>query len=76
MIMREPKLYRPSNGTEGECFMSQFCENCTKDDADNDMFCDIIAYTMACDVDDPEYPKEWIYLSNGRPTCTAFEVRS
>jgi hypothetical protein len=68
------ELYRPSNGTEGECFKGAFCEKCTKDDPDNDSFCDIIAETMAYGVDDPEYPREWVYGENG-PECTAFEKR-
>lgn len=67
--------YRPANGTEGEAFEAQWCANCWRDAAfsygDGDS-CTIIADAMAFDVDDPEYPKQWI-IEAGRPLCTAFE---
>lgn len=50
------RKYRPSNGTEGMIFM--------------DKFCDIISNTMAYDINDPEYPKEWIYNEKNEPVCT------
>lgn len=61
--------YRPSNGTEGDWFMSQFCDRCAKDTEASP--CPIIAATMALDVDDPDYPEEWIEDDSG-PRCTAF----
>lgn len=73
--------YRPSNGTEGECFFEAWCRFCARDKAmsegknydecDDNEVCQIIADTFAYDVDDPKYPKEWIVKSDG-PTCTAF----
>ena len=67
-----PTLYRPSNGTEGECFINDFCGMCERDkDAEEGEGCPILAATMAYDVDDPKYPREWICTSNG-PKCTAF----
>lgn len=67
------RLYRPSNGTEGECFQGQWCERCTKDDADNEVYCDILTRTAAFGIEDPEYPKEWTYGDDGQPICTAFD---
>ena len=69
---RDGAKYRPSNGTEGEMFMERWCYRCTKDDQQN-VFCPIIAKTMAFDVDNPEYPSEWQYNPQGQPICTAFE---
>jgi hypothetical protein len=65
--MAEP--YRPSNGTEGESFMGQWCSRCRKDSEEKP--CPIIGWTMAVDVDDPNYPKEWVQDAKG-PRCTAF----
>ena len=74
--------YRPSNGTEGECFFESWCCHCARDKAmregedfdacDDDEECDIIGDTFAYDIDHPKYPKEWIYDVNGVPCCTAF----
>ena len=64
------KKYRPSSGTEGMIFNSHFCERCKKD---QDLEpCEIIFLAMSYDVDEPEYPKEWI-IKNNKPMCTAFE---
>lgn len=61
--------YRPSNGTEGDCFFAAWCCKCQRDKAmregmdvdecDDNERCDIIANTMCYDVEDEEYPKEW-----------------
>lgn len=74
------KPYRPGSGTEGMAFDEHWCNHCTRDlayreggdDANPAIACQIIADTFAYDVDDPEYPKEWIYGRDGRPCCTAF----
>lgn len=71
--------YQPSNGTEGESFICHWCGNCARsgapnrpDDAGHELMgCSITGMTMAFDVDDPEYPKEWVYGADG-PMCTAF----
>jgi len=68
------KPYRPSNGTEGDMFQEKFCEKCVYDDYDNDVYCEILGDSMAFNVDDKEYPKEWTYDKNGCPTCTAFNT--
>ncbi|MDQ3288657.1 MAG: hypothetical protein M3Q42_10445 [Pseudomonadota bacterium] len=59
--------YRPSNGTEGDGFMAQWCDRCAKL-AD----CEIVTATMAYDVEDDEYPGEWIEDEANGPRCTAF----
>ena len=76
------KKYQPSNGTEGEMFMDAWCSECQRDkpmregvdydECDADECCDILANTMAYDVDDPEYPSEWQFGEDGQPRCTAF----
>jgi len=69
-------LYQPSNGSEGEWFMGQFCYQCSKMpincDAKNQ--CMIQLSTFAWNIEDKEYPKEWRYV-DGEPTCTAFVDR-
>lgn len=71
------KPYRPSNGTEGEIFQETWCAGCEADRGfreDHERFdgCPIIANTMALAIDDPDYPKEWVYRSDGQPMCSAF----
>lgn len=74
------KPYRPSNGTEGDYFHAASCARCTKwersaDPDDCDRGCHIEAYALAYDIDDVEYPDEWIIGPDGQPTCTAFDQR-
>mgnify|MGYP006370446389 CR=1 FL=1 len=71
----EVKLYRPSNGTEGEMFISHWCGTCEHErerrenpDADG---CEIVTWTMALPITDGQYPHEWQYGPNG-PRCTAY----
>ncbi len=63
--------YRPSNGTEGDCFRAQWCDKCAKD-ANHD--CRILARTLAFSEEDDRYPKEWVYNDVDEPCCTAFEL--
>lgn len=75
------KPYRPSNGTEGHCFMEHWCANCARDkpwsegkDYDScgpEEICSIIGNTMSEDIHSTDYPKEWVYGDNG-PMCSAF----
>ena len=67
------KIYRPANGTEGDIFMQHFCYKCIHDDLENENYCHILNRTLVHEVDDEEYPKEWIYNEDGRPVCTEFE---
>lgn len=79
MAVHRIRLYQPSNGTEGEYFFAQWCERCDRDDTMNgradwehaEKVCQIIGDTMAYNITDPEYPKEWRYGRHG-PECTAF----
>jgi len=65
-----PVPYRPSNGTEGMGFFERWCDRCRKEPD-----CPIIADTMIYDVDDSEYPKEWVAddASGNGARCTVFE---
>lgn len=82
-----PKPFRPSNGTHGGIFMEHFCFRCERDrpyreDPDGGHEgCRIMAYSMAYNLGDPEYPKEWIIDDDAHPgdiggphgaRCTAF----
>jgi hypothetical protein len=74
----ECRKYRPSNGTEGDSFISHFCCNCARSDHnqpqsddDADVGCEILGDTFMLDVDDPAYPPQWIEDESG-PRCTAF----
>jgi len=72
------KPYRPSNGTEGDYFMADFCNKCAREaayrrDPDANDCCDILVMTFAVGIDDPAYPKEWVTDDKG-PRCTAFEL--
>jgi hypothetical protein len=81
-IERAGQKYQPSNGTEGDIFMSAWCCECQRDrsmregdpieECDDNQRCDIIANTMFYDVSDPAYPSEWQYGQDGQPRCTAF----
>ena len=82
MKARAGEKYRPSNGTEGECFFSSWCCHCARDksmregdpldECDDNEVCKIIADTFAYEVDDPRYPAEWQYEKDGQPCCIAF----
>lgn len=71
MIGKPIRLYRPSNGTEGGGFIDYWCSQCERDINED---CDILARSFAHDIDEPEYPREWIYDTDG-PRCTAFIER-
>src|SRR3990167_10118962 len=68
---RETIKYRPSCGTEGMNFMEVFCCKCAKDDGQG-YGCNIAGRTFKYEINDPQYPSEWIYDENKKPTCTAF----
>jgi len=65
------KPYRPSNGEEGRSFMQRFCNHCAEDQT----VCEILTTAILFDIDQKDYPKEWKYDGDGRPTCTAFCAR-
>ena len=71
------KKYRPSNGTEGEGFIDEYCMHCLHEKYshtynEDDKKCEILTNTMIYDINEPEYPEEWIYDENGNPCCTAY----
>lgn len=67
------KPYQPSNGTEGIAFIEEYCMDCIKDNEENEIFCPILTKTFVSDVNDDDYPKEWICDDDGKnPRCTAF----
>ena len=68
---RKARRYRPSNGSEGECFRAQFCDRCVRDIADPG--CTIYFRSWLNDREDDDYPDEWTYDSEGRGVCTEFE---
>ncbi len=65
--------YCPSNSTSGEIFMEEFCYKCIYDNYSADLHCGILTKTMLHNIEDPEYPKEWVYDKDGYPICTKFE---
>jgi len=76
------KKYRPSNGAEGDMFMREFCESCSK--YGEETGCPILNRTMVLNADDPGYPEEWTWTKEdvkrgigvdgiGTAICTAFE---
>lgn len=71
--MRQPgEKYRPGSGSEGMWFESQFCDHCLHDNGDTKC-CDIIMMAMGFDITDKEYPQEWVYDEQGKPTCTKYQ---
>jgi hypothetical protein len=62
--------YRPSNGSEGDAFIGQFCRHCVRYEEP----CPILGATLFNDIGEPGYPKEWTHDDKGRPTCTAFQA--
>lgn len=64
--------YRPSNGSEGDWFMSQWCDRCIKDRPSRP--CPIVSNAMGLDIDHADYPAEWVQTADG-PRCTAFSRR-
>lgn len=72
-----PEKYRPCNGSEGDWFTGQFCDQCAHDakwhETENpEDGCQIFFRTMIHNTDHEEYPSEWTYDENGKPTCTKF----
>jgi hypothetical protein len=64
--------YCPSNGTEGEAFVDEFCMNCLHCDPDPDgkKQCTILLATLCFYPNDPNYPQEWTHDALGHPVCT------
>jgi len=64
------KKWRPSNGSEYDCFTFHLCNKCVKVEK-----CEIPFMAFCFDIEDPKYPKQWIYdegdFTSAR--CTAYE---
>lgn len=60
------ELYRPSNATEGDGFLAEWCGRCALD-----MHCKLVSATMRNRTGDPNYPVEWVRGPHG-PRCLAF----
>jgi hypothetical protein len=68
------KVYRPSNGTEGEMFMSRWCDRCALDEGRGGT-CDRVMRAMAYKPNEIAYPREWRirWLERGfEAWCEAF----
>lgn len=73
---RAGQQWTPSNGTEGEIFISEWCRNCGRDkvmngtvweeDAGDDDYCPILTASFCGEA------KPWVYGADGQPTCTQF----
>ena len=65
--------FRPSNGSHGDVFMGEWCEQCRKFGTDDNP-CEVLNLMMLFGTDHESYPKEIIKddstASGGR--CTAF----
>ena len=73
----EIRKYQPSNGSEGECFILDHCYQCIHGKYEHtgeieDKPCDILTRSYFLDVKDKDYPIEWQYDKDNKPTCTAF----
>lgn len=68
---RAGKPWLPANGSEFDGFYEGYCERCKHES--EDIVCEVIKLSMFHEIGEPEYPKEWIYSSDGWPTCTKFE---
>lgn len=69
-MIDQTRKYRPSNGSEGEWFMSKFCERCVKDSEARP--CRIIGLTMSLDISHKDYPRAWVEDAETGPRCTEF----
>lgn len=74
--MTTERSYRPSNGTEGACFMELHCLQCIHEKFSHsqnhdDAKCDILSRSFLHQLGEKDYPVEWVYKNN-IPTCTAF----
>ena len=74
--MKKQKTYRPSNGTEADLFMDEFCSKCAKNpiSINAKKQCNILGRMMSLSTDDKNYPAQLIII-NDKPVCTAFKDR-
>lgn len=69
------KKYQPSNGTAGEWFTDKYCMHCLHCDPNPEgaKQCDILLRSLSYDINDPEYPSEWVYNTENKPICTNYQ---
>jgi hypothetical protein len=74
------KPYCPSSGTEGSEFEDAWCGTCNRyrivDVANDIVDCQkghLIAAYATADVNDPGFPKAWVYDAEGRPSCSDWQ---
>ena len=68
-------VYCPGNGTEGDYFEAEFCDQCKNEDADAEQWCEIHNDALFYDTHEEGYPRDWWVKFNGKPTCLAFRQR-
>lgn len=73
------KTFMPSNGTEGMIFNEAFCDHCihekfTHTQKHGDLQCDIYnrSFLHWYEPTHPDYPKEWVFDTDGWSICTAW----
>ncbi|MFA6309819.1 MAG: hypothetical protein WC677_08860 [Clostridia bacterium] len=75
--MNKTDKYRPSNGTEGEIFMCNFCYHCINEkwvheQIDGDKKCELLNKMILLDADDKDYPEELTYDEKGFAICKSY----
>ena len=70
--MGKVRKYCPSNGSEGDGFISGWCEKCRYEGFTEDTYCAILSDSYVYSVDDDRFPSQWRYDDDGKPVCTAF----
>lgn len=73
--MSTNELYRPSNGSEGEWFINEYCMHCMHCDPDPHGLkqCQILCASLCYSVNEEGYPKEWVYDDHEEPKCTKWK---
>jgi hypothetical protein len=71
------RKYLPANGSEGEGFMSAFCDRCIHDqwDGEQGKQCEILNSTFTADYPDGG-PEEWRYVEGKGSYCTEFAAEA
>jgi|ERR1700748_274899 len=75
---RQFQKYRPSNWSEGDWFINKWCRNCIHGKYEHthkseDPPCKILSYSIVYELNDKEYPSEWVFGDDGKPKCTAWK---
>ena len=68
--------YQPKTIIEQDKFCERFCDNCEHDRVFRETGqngCEILSDAFLHDVHDEKFPKEWTFLKDLTPICTAFK---